>query len=139
MLEALIALFECACEERWLGHARELADEIIARFADGERGGFFATASDGEELIVRRKELEDTPIPSGASSAALGLLRLAQITGEDSYERHALSVLRLEHEIAVRHPTGFGALLQALHHYLAPARPIACTLPSGARVGATRG
>ena len=133
LLEAMIALFEAGCEERWLEHARGLAQEIIERFADPEQGGFFSTAADGEELIVRRKELEDTPIPSGSSSAALGLLRLSQLTGEDSYERHALSVLRLEHEIAVRHPAAFGALLQAMHHYLAPARPVACTLPATSR------
>jgi uncharacterized protein len=133
LLEAMIALFESGCEEHWLDHARALADQIIARFSDPDRGGFFSTASDGEQLIVRRKELEDTPIPSGSSSAALGLLRLAQLTGEDSYERHAVSVLRLEHEIAVRHPAAFGALLAALHRYLAPARPIACQLPATAR------
>ena len=72
--------------------ARALADELIERFADPERGGFFSTAADGEALIARRKDLEDTPIPSGSSSAALGLLRLAQLTGEARYERHAASV-----------------------------------------------
>jgi uncharacterized protein len=133
LLEAMIALFEANCDERWLEHARALADVIIERFADPERGGFFSTAAGSSELIVRRKELEDTPIPSGSSSAALGLLRLSQLTGEDTYERHAVSVLRLEHEIAVRHPAAFGALLQALHHYLAPARPIACELPAATR------
>ena len=50
---------------------------ILERFADPERGGFFSTAADHEALIARRKDLEDTPIPSGASSAAFGLLRLA--------------------------------------------------------------
>src|SRR5438094_7820833 len=59
LLEALIALFEATCEERYLARSRELADEVIARFADPERGGFFATASDSEALIARRKELED--------------------------------------------------------------------------------
>src|SRR5438128_248018 len=130
LLEAMIALFEATCEERWLTEARRLAEELIARFADPERGGFFSTAADqSEALIVRRKELEDTPIPAGGSSAALGLLRLAQLTGEQRYQRHAVSVLRLLHEIAPRHPTAFGALLQALHWYLSPARPIACALP----------
>jgi uncharacterized protein len=130
LLEALIALFEATCEERWLAEATSLAEELIARFADPERGGFFSTAADLQEaLIVRRKELEDTPIPAGGSSAALGLLRLAQLTGEQRYEHHAVSVLRLLHEIAPRHPAAFGALLQALHWYLEPARPIACALP----------
>jgi uncharacterized protein YyaL (SSP411 family) len=130
LLEALIALFEATCEEHWYTEAMALADELVARFADPERGGFFSTASDGEALIARRKDLEDSPIPAGASSAAMGLLRLAQLTGEENYERHAVSVLRLLHEIAPRHPTAFGHLLQVLHWYLSPARPIACAVPT---------
>jgi uncharacterized protein YyaL (SSP411 family) len=129
MLEALIVLFEATCEERWFTEATALADTMIARFADPERGGFYSTASDAEALIVRRKDLEDSPIPSGASSAAMGLLRLAQLTGEGEYERHAVSVLRLLADIAPRHPSSFGHLLQALHWHFAPARPIACAVP----------
>jgi uncharacterized protein YyaL (SSP411 family) len=130
LLEALLALFEASCDERWYLRALTLADEMIARFADSERGGFFSTASDGEVLIARRKDLEDSPIPAGASSAALGLLRLSQLSGEPEYERQALSVLQLVHEIAPRYPTAFGHVLQALHWSLAPARPIACAVPS---------
>jgi len=133
LLEALIALFEATCEERWLHQATALADETIARFADPDKGGFFATASDGEALIVRRKDLEDSPIPSGSSSAAVGLLRLAQLTGDDRYERHALGALALVAEIAPRHPTAFGHMLQALHWHFAPARPIACQVPASHR------
>ena len=133
LLEALIVLFEASCEERWLTEASALADTLIARFADPERGGFFSTAADGEVLIARRKELEDSPIPAGGSSAALGLLRLHQLTGREEYEQHAVSVLRLVHELAPRYPTAFGHLLQALHWYFAPARPIACALPPSVR------
>ena len=129
LLEALIALFEATCEEEFLTRAAELARDMIARFADPQRGGFFATSSDSEPLIARRKELEDAPIPSGSSSAALGLLRLSQLTGEREYERHAVSVLRLVHELAPRHPAAFGHVLQALHWYTSPPRPIACLLP----------
>ncbi len=68
---------------------------MIERFADPERGGFFTTSHDHEELIARRKDLGDHPIPSGNSSAALGLLRLAELTGERSYEEQAVAVLRL--------------------------------------------
>jgi uncharacterized protein YyaL (SSP411 family) len=129
LLEALIALFEATCDEDYLTRSQRLADEMIARFADPQQGGFFATASDSEQLIARRKDLEDTPLPSGSSSAAMGLLRLAQLTGEGEYERHAASVLRLVHEIAPRHPSAFGHVLQALHWYSEPVRPIACQVP----------
>jgi uncharacterized protein YyaL (SSP411 family) len=137
LLEALMTLFEATCQERWLTEARVLADETIARFGDPERGGFFSTASDHEALIARRKDLEDSPIPSGASAAALGLLRLARATGELHYEREALGVLRLLYEIAPRHPTSFGHLLQAMQLYLFPAQWIACSVPpvSGAAPG----
>jgi uncharacterized protein YyaL (SSP411 family) len=132
-------MFEATCEESTLARAQELARQMIERFADSERGGFFSTASDQEALIARRKELEDTPIPSGASSAAVGLLRLSQLTGEREYEHHAVSVLRLAHEIAPRHPSAFGHLLQALHWYSAPARPIACQVPPRAEPAGAAG
>jgi uncharacterized protein len=130
LLEAMLVLFETTCDDRWFTEATELADELIERFSDPERGGFFSTASDHEALIARRKDLEDSPIPAGASSAAAGLLRLAQLTGDERYERHAVSVLRLLHEIAPRHPAAFGHLLQTMHWYLSPARPIACAVPA---------
>jgi uncharacterized protein YyaL (SSP411 family) len=130
LLEAMLVLFEASCEERWFLEALALADEIIERFADPGRGGFFSTATDGEALIARRKDLDDSPIPSGASSAAAGLLRLAQLTGVGEYERHAASVLMLLHEIAPRHPSSFGHLLQVQHWYLSPARPLACPVPA---------
>ncbi len=129
LLEALIVLFEATCEERWLDEATALADELIERFADSEHGGFFSTAADGERLIARRKELEDAPIPAGGSSAAMGLLRLAQLIGERRYAHHATSTIDLVHPIAVKHPTAFGHMLQAMHWSVSPMRPIACALP----------
>jgi uncharacterized protein len=129
LLEALIVLFETTCEERWFQEAVALAEEMIARFGDPEHGGFFSTAVDGEQLIARRKDLEDTPIPSGSSSAAVGLLRLSELTGEVEYERHATSVLALLRDIAPRHPTAFGHALQAMHWHVSPMRAIACPVP----------
>lgn len=125
LLEALIALYEATFEPRWFAAARETADALIARFADEERGGFFATSSDHEQLVARRKDLEDHPIPAGNSSAAYGLLRLAALTGEHEYERHAVSVLRLLHPVAGRHPHAFAHLLQALDFHLASVKEVA--------------
>ncbi|HEY5141900.1 MAG TPA: thioredoxin domain-containing protein [Solirubrobacteraceae bacterium] len=125
LLEALLALYEATFEEEWFEAARTTADDILARFADPERGGFFSTADDAPALVARRKELEDTPIPAGGSSAALGLLRLALLTGEARYEEAALGHLRLVHELAARHPTAFGHALQAIDLHVGPAREVA--------------
>src|SRR4051794_1483428 len=50
LLEALLTLYEATFESRWFEAARELADTMVARFGDRERGGFFSTSSDHEEL-----------------------------------------------------------------------------------------
>jgi hypothetical protein len=75
--------------------------------------------------VARRKDLEDHPIPSGNSSAALALLRLAALTGEHSYEERAEGVLRLLHPLAARHPHAFPHLLQAIDFHLAEVREVA--------------
>jgi uncharacterized protein YyaL (SSP411 family) len=125
LLEALLALYEASFEERFFERARALGDDILERFADGERGGFFVSPSDGERLITRRKDLEDQPIPSGSSSAALGLLRLAALTGERTYEDAALGAIRLASELAPRYPGAFGHLLCAIDFHTAGVREVA--------------
>jgi uncharacterized protein len=125
LLEALVTLYESSFEPRWFEAARELAETMIERFGDEENGGFFETSSDHEQLVARRKDLEDHPIPSGNSSAAYGLLRLAALTSEHDYERRAVSVLRLLHGLAAKHPQAFGHLLQAMDFHLSPTREVA--------------
>jgi uncharacterized protein YyaL (SSP411 family) len=102
---------------------------MIERFADDDRGGFFETSSDHEELVARRKDLEDHPIPSGNSSAAYGLLRLAALTGEHEYEKRAVGIFRLLHEIAARHAQAFAHLLQALDFHFAAVKEVALVGP----------
>jgi uncharacterized protein YyaL (SSP411 family) len=98
---------------------------MIDRFGDPERGGFFTTSSDHEQLIARRKEIGDHPIPAGNSAAALGLLWLSGLSGEQRYAEEASGVLRLFASAAVRHPDAFGHLLQALDFRLSPTRELA--------------
>jgi uncharacterized protein len=130
LLEALLDLYEATFEPRWFTAARALADSLIARFADDEQGGFFSTSSDHEQLVARRKDLEDSPIPAGGSSAAFGLLRLAALTGEHDYERRVVGQLRLLHEIAPRHPTAFGHLLRAIDFHLRTVQEVALVGPA---------
>ncbi|HUA11214.1 MAG TPA: thioredoxin domain-containing protein [Solirubrobacteraceae bacterium] len=129
LLEALLVLFETTCEERWFHDAVAVARDMIELFADVGRGGFYTTGSDAEPLIARRKELDDTPIPSGQSAAAAGLIRLAQLTGEARYDELARATLGPLRDIAPEHPTAFGHALLAQHTYLAPAKPVACPVP----------
>src|SRR4051794_3148622 len=124
LVEALLSLYEATFETRWFVRAREVADAMIERYGDDD-AGFFSTSSDHQTLVVRPKDFEDHPIPSGNSSAALGLLRLAAFTGEHSYERRAEGVFKLLNHVAGRHAQAFGHLLVAMHVYFSPRRGVA--------------
>jgi uncharacterized protein YyaL (SSP411 family) len=124
-LEALLTLYEATFEPRWFERAQALADTMLARFGDEERGGFFSTSDDHESLIARRKEIGDHPIPSGNSAAAMGLLRLSALTGERSYEQQAESVFRLFAKPASQHPEAFAHLLGAIDFHLSPTKEVA--------------
>jgi uncharacterized protein len=112
-------------ELRWLEEANRLARLAVELFADEERGGFFLAPTDGEELVARKKELDDHPTPSGNSMLAFVLLRLARIWGDDELERRAAGVLRLVRDGLARAPGAFGHALCALDLYLSPPRELA--------------
>jgi uncharacterized protein len=112
-------------ELRWLQEANRLSRLAVELFADEERGGFFLSSTDGEQLVARKKEFDDHPVPSGNSMLAFVLIRLGRIWGDDELERRAAGVFRLIRDAIPRAPSAFGHALCALDLYLAPPRELA--------------
>jgi hypothetical protein len=104
----------------------------VELFADDERGGFFLSA--GEELVARRKDLEDQPTPSGNAMLAWVLLRLGRIYGDEELSRLAVSVFRLVHAAVPRAPLAFGWVLSALDLHFSPPRELAIVGPPDSEV-----
>jgi len=122
--DGLTELFQVSGEIKYLQEAKRLADMLITEFWDEESGGFFFTANNHEELIVRKKDFFDNATPSGNSIAADVLLKLAKLTGEEKYERFAVTVLRLVTPQIRRYPNGFGRVLSTLEFYFNPTKEI---------------
>ena len=121
----LLELHVATGELRWLDEANRLARLAVELFADEQRGGFYLSPVDGEELVARKKDLEDQPTPSGNSMLAYVLLKLARIYGDDELERRAVGVFRLVHQALTRVPSAFGHALTALDLHCSPPREIA--------------
>jgi uncharacterized protein len=119
LVDAFVRLAEATGQSRWLDEARAVADGMLRLFWDDERGGLLTTGSDGESLVAAGKDLMDNASPSANSLAAVGLLRLAALTGHDFYREKAEDILRLSGRLAGQHPTAFGHLLLAveLHNH----------------------
>jgi uncharacterized protein len=121
-------------ELRYLEESLRLARLAVSLFADEERGGFFLSPSDGEQLVARRKVFDDHPTPSGNSMLAFVLLRLARIHGDAELERRAVSVFRLVSSSLERAPAAFGHMLCALDLHFSPPRELAIIGPPDADV-----
>jgi uncharacterized protein len=109
----LTLAYEAVHERKYLDAARQLADQVIARFSDEENGGFFDTPVDHETLITRPKDLFDNATPSGNSIMADVLLHLATLFGRDDYRQIAERTIESILPLAERYPSGFGFLLCA--------------------------
>ncbi|MEX2187132.1 MAG: thioredoxin domain-containing protein [Pirellulales bacterium] len=85
LVDGLIALHQATGDANWLNEADALTAKQIELFADEKDGGFFFTSADHEELIAKRKDSFDGPIPAGNATAVRNLLYLARHAGKQEY------------------------------------------------------
>ena len=113
LVEAFVSLGQASGRARWIDEAVATADTLVDHFWDAELGGVYTTAADGEALVARQKDLMDNATPSANSMAALGLLRLAALTGHQRYANLADQILRLVGNVVGQAPSAFSHLLAA--------------------------
>jgi uncharacterized protein YyaL (SSP411 family) len=112
LILGLLELYQTDFDTQWFIAARELADEMIAKFSDPE-GGFFDTPNDGETLLIRPKDIQDNAVPCGNSLACEVLIKMAALTDEGKYRDLAEKSLALITDFVLRYPLGFARWLSA--------------------------
>jgi hypothetical protein len=114
LIAGLLDLYEVTSDPRWLREAIALDRALERHYADEKNGGFFLTSDDHEELLAREKPSYDGAEPSGNSFQALNLLRLYELTTDDSYRQRADQTLRAFAGSLQRNPTALSEMLLAL-------------------------
>jgi hypothetical protein len=79
LIAGLLDLYEATFDARWLRWAERLQQTMDALFWDESGGGYFNSAANATDLVLRLKEDHDGAEPSPNSIAAANLLRLAAI------------------------------------------------------------
>jgi uncharacterized protein len=128
LAEGLLALYQATFDPRWFEAARELADACLRHFSAPE-GGFFDTADDHEQLIVRPRALQDNAVPSGGAMTVTVLLRLHALTGVGRYAEEAERALASVQGLLRGYPAAFGQWLCAHAAALVPGPEIAVVGP----------
>ncbi|MEW6188137.1 MAG: thioredoxin domain-containing protein [Thermodesulfobacteriota bacterium] len=124
LIWGLIELYETVFNVYFLEQAIALNDRLVDLFWDEKEGGCYYTPRNGEELILREKDLYDGALPSGNSVTALNFLRLARITGRTDLEEKAEQILRFSATRVAAQPMAYTQLLCALDFMVGPSKAI---------------
>jgi uncharacterized protein YyaL (SSP411 family) len=119
LAHGLLDLLQCRWRASDLALATELVDVLLAHFVDA-RGGFFFTADDHEQLLAKPKPFADEAVPSGNGVAAVTLVALGHLLGEQRYLDAAERTVRAAWHSIERYPEGHATLLAALDELLTP-------------------
>ncbi len=118
LLAGVIDLYEATLEPKHLDFALAISETMLAKFYDAKDGGFFQSAADSKDLILRVKEDYDGAEPSGNSVATLALLKLGAITDKKEFKTAAEKTLRLLADRLQKLPQAVPHALIALDFYL---------------------
>ena len=120
VLDGALELLQARWRRADLDFAIVLADALLDRFEDPERGGFHFTAADHERLITRPKPFGDDAVPSGNGVAARALGRLGHLLGETRYLAAAERALKAAGALLEQAPSAHSGMLLALAEHHAP-------------------
>jgi len=124
LIWGLLELYETVFDVDYLQTALDLNSEMIKYFWDEKDGGFYFTAEDAEELIVRQKEIYDGAIPSGNSVAVSNLFRLSRITANTDFEDKANKIMLAFSKDVESAPSGYTQMMVALGFGIGPSYEI---------------
>ena len=120
LLDGILELLQTHWRSEDLDFARLLADALLERFLDRERGGFWFTAEGQDPPLYRPKGFADEATPSGNGVAAFALARLGWLLGEPRYLDAAERTLRGGWASITRSPQAHTMMLTALEEHLSP-------------------
>jgi uncharacterized protein YyaL (SSP411 family) len=124
LLDGVVHLYEATLHPETLDFAVALTEAMLSKFYDPENGGFWQSAADAKELILRIKDDYDGAEPSGNSVTTLALLKLAAITGRTDFKEAAEQTLRLFALRLEKLPQAVPYMLQALDFWLEEPRRV---------------
>jgi uncharacterized protein YyaL (SSP411 family) len=129
VIEGLLSLHQATFSGKWLSQAISLAEHMVEQFWDTGKKAFFDTGNRHEDLIVRPKSVIDNVLPSGESAATMVLLRLALLTGNNSFRGMIEKSLVSAGPVMAQHPSAFSFRLCALDFYMGSPKEVAVVGP----------
>jgi uncharacterized protein YyaL (SSP411 family) len=123
-IQGLLDLYEATFDTQWLGLAEQLQTTQDRLFWDSQNGGYFTSAGDDPNIVLRMKEDNDNAEPAASSVAARNLLRLGQIRDAKDWSRRGTKTIEA-FSVALNHfPSALPQMLVALDFSLTKPKQI---------------
>ncbi len=114
MIRAALSLYEATGERDYLEQALKWQRAFEAHYADPDTGGFYLSADDADDLLLRPHSTSDDATPNPNAVAAQNLVRLAVLSGDDAWREKADRLIENILSAAERNLFSHVALLNAL-------------------------
>ncbi len=113
MADAAIALYEMTGEDWYLEQAAGWVETIETHFSDADGGGYFLSADDVADVIVRTKSIQDNATPSGNAVLVRVLAKLFYLTADAQYRNRAEALIKAFSGTLEKNVFGISALINA--------------------------
>ncbi len=104
LIEALIKFYQLSFDEEYLHLAQNLTEFTLKHFFDEEKSLFFFTPDFQNDIVIRKKELDDNVIPSSNSVMAKNLFLLAKYFVKNDYLELSEKMLRKVQDKILKNP-----------------------------------
>ena len=108
LIHALIHLQEITGENEYLLKARRLSENVVTQFGEKDTGMFYFTNSDQTDILIRKKEIYDSAIPSGNSVMAWNLYYLGVVFDVPEWKEVSVKACSSLYDVVTKYPTSFG-------------------------------
>jgi len=114
LIEAYLNLYEANFDLKWFLRAKELSLTMIDEFWDSKEGGFFIYGELNDPLPIRPKNPQDEAIFSANSIAAICLIKIGRMTGDDEILKKGEETIKAFQGLIEEQPASCNGLLAAL-------------------------
>jgi uncharacterized protein len=113
MTWAALRLYQATGDARFLDQAKAWTAVLDQHYWDKSGGGYFTSADDTSDVIVRMKSASDDAVPSANTIQTSNLVALAALTGDAAYDSRAREVYAAFSSAIAAGPVGHCGLLAA--------------------------
>ncbi|NJM29645.1 MAG: thioredoxin domain-containing protein [Rhizobiales bacterium] len=112
LMAAALKLDATFADNRYLVIAERFANRMLEEFWDDANGGFFFTAVNANDLLVRTRTAADNATPNANGTMVANFAILAHLTGNESYRQRARAIVKAFSSVAAGNPFAAPSLLR---------------------------